>query len=809
MYNIYKVHKLCFGKNQKAMHSTLLRLTVRSLLKNKGFSFINILGLAFGLTITLIIILFVIDEQSYDRFHQDGENIYRITGGSPNERTAYAGTPAPLAPLLMSDFPGIRSFVRVASSSWKPRVHINHDEKHFYENRFFLADSIFFEFFSFTLERGDPSTVLAEPNSVVITNAIASKYFGDADPLGKEILFDNRISFIVTGIAEDVPNNSHFKFDFIARFEMINELFHTGSLNSWGTFNYVTYLLLHEGTNPQELTQRIRNHPLLQERIPSHYEMYLQPMFDIHFEYNHMNQESNFERKYILIYTGIAIVVLLMACINFVNLSTAQSSGRALEVGMKKVCGAGKTQLVAQFLMESISVTLLSFAISIWLIEVSAPIFNNLAGKDLSIFMLFGFKRLPFFLLLVILVGIVAGVYPAFFISSFNTTRVLKGNVTMGSKGGHMRNLLVVFQFTAATTLIISSIVIQDQLRYIQQKEIGIDHNHVINIPLYSEELQSRYREIKEELAKNPNVLSVSANRYLPSRGTWYQSARWEGMDEETGNTNMSVFAVDEDFFKTFAVTLVEGRTFNPGNRYDIDNGYLLNLAAVQETTLDNPIGKFFTVSQNPDGRIIGVVNDFNYRSLHSPIDPCVFAFWQNHFDQISVKIQPLNIRETIETIRESFQKFSHNLPFEYTFAMEDVASMYSKENSIANVIWLFTILSIFVAGIGLFGLAIFLVSQRKKEIGIRKAFGSDYFGIVILFTGSLFKWVLLSNVLAWPLGYFIMQRWLDNFAYKIDVGVSTFISATCITLLISLLTIAFQTLKAANTNPIEALQYE
>lgn len=799
------------------MFKNYINTAFRNIKKQGMYSFINIIGLAIGLACFITLFQFILYHLGYDNHHSQKDNIYRIVLGEAQD--SFAGSPAPLGPVLKEGLPEVLDYVRVAKSSWGTKVLINYKDKYFYESKFYLSDPALFTVFDHKFIEGDAKAVLNDRSSIVITESTARKYFGDEDPIGEILTFDSRFDFQVTGIVEDLPENSHFKFDFIIPFSRLEDVYDGSQyLNNWGAFNFYTYVRLQNGADPAEVKAKLPSlSTILQEkgapfagRIKEFSEsVYLQPVAKIHLEPNRYNLEPAFDIRYIYVFSAIAFFVLLIACINFMNLSTARSATRAREVGMRKVIGAKRRQLIGQFLGESVLLSALSLLFALFLSKMFEPVVNNLAGVHIHL----PITNLTFMSQVIgisLLVGLLSGCYPAFFISGFQPINTLKGNWTRGSKGSLFRNILVIFQFSISIFLVISALIVNNQMDFIVNKDLGLNKDHIVNIPIYDNELRQKYEVIKTELIKYPDITHATAARFLPSRGTWHQSVWYEGQTDSS-QLGMWVFTVDHDFFKTFQIDIVKGRDFSKDITADLGGAYIINEAAAKAMGMDDPVGKSFSSYSGSDKRgiIVGVVRDFNFRSLHYGIEPSVFQVSPRRFEHISIKIRADNIPATLGRIEKTWLKFAPNIPFEYFFMDEDFDKMYKTEMILKNVIQYFTVLSIFIACLGLFGLASFTAERRTKEIGIRKALGASMNSIIFLLIREFIKWVLLANIAAWPAAYLIMNNWLKNFTYKAEMTIWIFIGSTLIALLIAILTVSSQALKAGLTNPVRALRYE
>lgn len=784
------------------MLKSFINITLRNMVKQKGFSFINIFGLAIGMAVVILIALFIRNEMSYDKFHEKHDRIFRLVSNNPADKNSFAGTPAPLGPAMKENFPDIDDYVRLIDISGV----IKYKDKLFYENRILMADNSIFAVFTFPLIKGDPKTALANNDSIVITESMAKKYFPGEEPMGKILNLDDQSDLKVTGVTADVPVNSHFHFDFIISFKRI------GSLDNWGAWNYFTYLLLHESITPGRLKEKFEtwakqfdNKNYFSSLSFKH--IYYQPITRIHFQYNRYNMEPTFDGKYIRIFGAIALVILILACINFMNLSTARASGRAKEIGVKKVVGASQLKLIKQFIGESLLLAFIAHMIAVLLVQLVLPVFNNFSARNLSI----DYSD-PMFVLgilgLILFTGVISGFYPAFVLSSFKVTTVLKSRTDGGTRS-LARDMLVVFQFTIAIVLMIGTIIILRQLNFLRNTNLGFNMKDVINIPLKSRDLMKKASILKKEFLRVPGVESVSANGYLPTSMNRNQSAWWEGQ-LKSEKTTMWVISIDRDFMDTLQIKMIEGKDFIKRFKSSGDNAYVLNESAVKHIGWKSALGKAFSIyGQERRGLIVGVTGDFHFRSLHHSIDPCAMIVYDEYGSHLSLRINTPHPKATINALKNKWKELVPNLEFDYYFLEDNYNKLYRTEIKSGQLIIYFTLLCIFIACLGLFGLSSFLARQKTKEIGIRKVFGASVSIITRSLTGKFIRLVIVSNLLSWPIAYFILNNWLQNFAYRIDINIWAFLLATVLSFMISLFTVSYQSIKAAMTNPINTLRYE
>ncbi|UCE06245.1 MAG: ABC transporter permease [bacterium] len=780
------------------MFKNYLIVALRNMMKQKMYSFINISGLTIGMACTILIMLWVKDEMSFDRFHENADHIYRVVFAdeSYEQIRHYWVTPPALAAALKKDFPEVRHSVKFHSQDG---MLVTYGESKFKETAGFTDASVF-DIFTLPFINGNPRTALVNPYSAVITEKMAVKYFGHEDPMNKRLTLDNQIDVTVTGVIQDIPDNSYLQFDFLIQFEHLHELTGQGNVESWNNYGYSTFVLLPEDVNINEFNQKIADLALKAESYDDNFKprLYLQPLVDIHL----YNLNGGGAITYVYIFSLIAVFVLLIACINFMNLATARSATRSKEVGLRKVIGGSKLNLIQQFYGESILLSFIALIFSLILVELSLPAFNYLSGKALSLNFMGNFQMLPVLFGVALVTGIISGSYPALFLSSFKPVNVLKGSKISGSS--LLRKILVVFQFSLSIVLIICTLVVSNQLDYINSQYLGFDKDQVLYIPL-NHELKAKSALVKNELLQNPQILNVSAtSSKIGIRPLWSVDLnQWEGNDREKALL-LSIIHTDYDFLETFNIEMASGRYYS--REFATDTGaVVLNETAIKEMGLKDPIGKRIFEKTH----IIGVVKDFNFKSLHSNIAPLALFMNPNRVLHMAVKIKADDINSTISYLKDMTKKFAPDFPFEYHFLDEDFEQLYRSERRLETIFNYFSTLAIIISCLGLFGLASFTAGQRTKEIGIRKVLGASVSGIVVLLSKEFTKWVLLANIFAWPVAYYAMKNWLQNFAYRIDLSWEFFILTGWLALMIAILIVSFLAIKAAITNPVETLRYE
>jgi len=806
------------------MIKNYFKIAFRNLWNNKGFSAINILGLAIGITTCLIIMLFVYNELSYDRFNAKSARIVRITfqGSVAGNKFNEASVMPPVAQTMKADFPEVLDATRIRDYG-KP--HLICSNKSFKEDAFAFVDPNFFEVFTLPLIEGDAKTALAAPNTVVITKALARKYFGNEDPVGKVISFKegDKAVYKVTGLINKVPLNSHFHFELFASMSSLPE----SKELTWMSSNFYTYLMLKDGHDYKSLEAKLPGmvnkyigpqmlqamHISLPDfrKKGNNLSFHLQRLTDIHFNADFANDLSPAEDvRYVYIFGAIALFMLLIACINFMNLSTAGASKRSREVGIRKVLGSLKRDLVRQFILESVVITAFAFLLAIVFVYLALPVFNNLAGQNLAFQFADHPMLLPGLFLFLLATGILAGSYPAFYLSSFKAATVLKGKFISGKRSVGLRSGLVVFQFFISITLIVVTTVVYKQLSFIQHKKLGYDKEQVMIIPTWM--LGKNGAVFSDQLSNDPRVLSVTHSGYLPagpSDNNNFFVYPGENADQMVKTLR---YDVDENYLPTLGMQLLSGRNFSKEFASD-STGVILNEKAAEvfgwgaeaighTISNSNKRGKITTY------RVIGIVKDFHFRSLHELISPLVMTLSPNTGMMI-VKLKTTDVAGLIAVLKTRWDGLSAEEPFTYSFLDDRFNNTYQSEQKIGMILGIFAGLTIFVACLGLFGLAMFTAEQRTKEIGIRKVLGASVAGIVNLLSIDFLKLVLVAVVLATPVAWWAMNKWLMDFAYRIDISWWMFVLAAVTALLIALFTVSFQAIKAAIANPVKSLRTE
>lgn len=801
-----------------AMITNYFKLIIRNLKRRSLFTFINVTGLAIGLASVLVIVSYVKDELSYDQFHSKHDRIYRITLDwlDDGKRTHMAAAEAALAEALEGKLTDVQSLVRVFPLP--ALVSIDKQSKT-RETKFCFADSLFFSVFDFQFIHGNPQSALDNPMSVVVTESKAIEYFGESDVVGRDIYYEtdqDAFVFQVTGVINDFPKQSHFKADFLASFQSMKQVMPW--YNSWYYPQMHTYLLANMGVNEKELERQIntearKSHPVRVKEGERTY--YLQKIADIHLRSNLAQEwEANSSISFVYLFATIAIFILLIASINFMNLSTAQAATRAKEVGLRKVMGAARKQLVFQFLGETLLITfvafVLGFALAEWLLIAGM---NKIIGGQLSLDFLFGGYWILAVVGSVAMIGILSGIYPSFFLSRYKPVKILKGLVEQPGRELTLRKGMVVFQFVISGVLIIFTWIVLNQNDFMLNKDLGFDKDHVIAIKLNDNEAQRKYSVLKNALLESSEVSAAALTSALPGNDEFYGFSIKP--EEQENEITMNTLGVDEDFLKTYGLELLEGRDFSAANKADENGAYIINEAAAKSLGWSDPVGKSITFirytnkREEKKGNIIGVVKDFNFRSLHHKVEPLLIYINRHIYyaDYLSVRFAHTSPGASVELLKEKWDGFIAEKPLEFVFMDEQLNQYYNNEVKRAKVFSSFAALSIFISCLGLFGLATFSMQQKRREIGIRKVLGASVSTLLKRFTGQFMKLVVLANVIAWPIAWYASEVWLQNFAYHISPGIKMFVLSTLAMGLIAMATISLQTLNASMTNPVDALK--
>lgn len=802
------------------MFTNYIKITFRNIKRHKGFSLINISGLAIGMACTILILLWVLYELSFDRFHENADQLYQAVYKFEDQEVYGRYLPGPLAALLKDEYPDV-----IDTTTYKPwEKKISFGVKSFFGTGSYV-DPSFFEMFTFPFLKGDPKTAFSEPYSVVITENLAHKFFGNEDPSGKTLTyyaFSEGIDLNVTGVVKNVPQNSHMQFDFLIPYQVGYDW-----MKTWRNNAVHTYILLHEDSNSQEVSNKISD--VLNKHIPNckiRARLYLYPLKKIHL----FALEGGGLITYVYIFSVMGVVILLIACINFMNLSTARSEKRFKEIGVKKVVGSTRMQLIKQFLNEAILLSLLALFLAIFLVKLLLPSINAVLGVEVSLNYSLVFILSLFSIAL--LTGITSGSYPAFFLSSFRPAAILKRQLssiiilrrkrgqksTIRQRGSSLRKILVVAQFSLSIFFIICVMGIHKQLNYIRNRDLGFDKEHIVVLQATGE-LKRRSQSIKNELLKHPDIQNVTFSAF--SLTDWESSVAGRDLEWTGKQTDRDFLIgnnyVDYDYLKTFNMEMIKGRFFSKEFVTDASEACVVNEAAVKAMDMKEPLGKkivWGSGAQDENRRtIVGVIEDFNTQSIHQEIRPFVLMPIENIQQYMSnymcIKLQSDNIPRSLKLIEDKIKEFVPDDPFMYHFLNEEINSLYHTEQLTGKLTRYITILAIFISCLGLFGLASFSVERRTKEIGVRKVLGASVSKIILLLTKDFSRWIFLANIIAWPTAWFAMNRWLQNFAYRTEIDIWLFIFSASLAFIIALLIISYQSIKAALANPVESLRYE
>jgi len=799
------------------MLKNYLKIAVRNLLKHKSFSFINILGLSVGIAASVLIFLYVRDESSFDRFHAKADRIYRITADWSNKgdsRIHQLGTPSILARTIRDKYPQAEAVTQLCGPLGD--VFMKYRENSLKETDVYMAEPSFFEIFTFPLISGDPQTALKDPNTVVLSQALAAKFFGKEDPLGKTLRIQvrgNEASFKITGLTRDVPLNSHFRFELLVSMTT----FFKGNETGWTSNNFSTYLLLRSGVTKKFMEEKLvelENIYTASGRPPQPWIWTLEPVTRIHLDSDlATGNQPNGSAAYVNLFGGIAVLILFIAGINFVNLSTARSAKRAREVGIRKTVGSLRSQLIGQFLGESILLSFISLFLAAGIIQFSLPFYRNLTGKAFALPYFSNPIFIPGLLGLALAVGFFAGLYPAFFLSSFKNADVLKGSPLAGKSRRTLilRHGLVVFQFAMSVLLILGSLVISGQLKFIKNRSLGFDKDQTL-IVHNAEVLGPQLDAYKEKLKQNSAVIGVTTARSIPGQGTANWGIGMEGIGRERP-LNMNFLSCDQDFAEVLNIKMAKGRFLSRDFPSDVQ-AVVINKKAADYLGVPDPIGKKLQIWFTRKAyTVIGIMDNVHFESLHRDVRPMGYllpeAINSTRRPYLFVKVKTPKITELIPYIRKSWDSLSPGLPFEFGFLDERVDSLYQDDIRAGKIVAVFSFLAIFVSCLGLFGLAAFVSEQRTKEIGIRKVLGAKLSNIVWILSGQFLKWVIVAILLAWPTGYWLAGRWLQGFAFRTKLSVGIFLASGLAAVVIAVFSVSSQVVKAALADPAKSLKYE
>jgi putative ABC transport system permease protein len=790
------------------MIRNMIIVALRNIRKDMGYSTINIIGLTLGITSALFLILYIADELGYDRYHEKADRIYRVTSTitETDDQFTWIVAQIPFGHQVREDYPEVEASVRFINLG---RALFSHEDREFMEEQFYYADSSVFDVFTHEFIYGSPHFSLNEPNTIVLTNSIAGKYFGNDDPVGQSLVSGDR-TFRVTGVIADVPRNSHFRFDALASRTSLPD-----QIGNWGNFGVFTYLLLPEGTDFRELERKLqtmyeRYMAEIFERMNINIVYNLEPVTWIHLHSDHAGEpEPTGSIAYVYIFGIVALFLVIIAAMNYMNLATARSLKRAREVGMRKVLGSGKGRLVMQFLAESTTLTVVSLILSIIVLGLLLPEFNRLAGKNFEPVILYSPRFVASLLFIVVLLGITGGSYPALYLSRFNPVKVLKGEVSRGSSGNLLRKALVVTQFTISVVMIICTLVVFRQLNFLKGKDLGYRMENVIGIQLNNNEMVQRSRVFKQALLENRNIESVTTTNARMGEGSpkiIFNMETDEGMEER--GINFAV--VDHDFVKTLGIEIISGRDFRPDMPADTLLAVIVNETLARRMNWNEPLGKRVDVGDGSmlKASVVGVMKDYHQTGIYNEIESLMLVYrYNNPF--VYVRLNQEKIQDAVRHIETVWDEMFPGVPFTYQFLSDRFSDQFGSDEKRGFIFTLFTILAILISCLGLLGLVSYMVEQRKKEIGIRKVFGAGEPVIISLICRDFLLLVSISMLIAFPVAYYFMNRWLEDFVYRIHPGFTVFLMAAAITISLTFLTVIFRAWNAAIANPVRSLRVE
>jgi len=804
---------------------------IRTLLRNRTFSTINITGLAIGLAASIMIALWVFDEMSYDSFHENADDIYRVerhinyqgqTFFVPVSGAVYGST-------ILQDYPDVVNMVRVNPYE----LSVEGPDKTIFSEQVHYVDTSFLQMFTFPLKQGDPATALTQPRSLVLSEVAAKRFFGDEDPMNKTLRIDwdgEMVPYKITGVLEKLPHNKHFKFEILASFATLEDEFSEERLNTWLSNYLYTYIQLRPGTDKTMMEDKLDG--MVSNKIMPAFKAFLNPdedseygmrlllrnVQDIHLKTGLMwDIEVQGDMNTVYIFSVIALMILLIAAFNFISLSTAQAGSRALEVGIRKTVGGSKNSLIWQFIGESVMLSLIAFVFALVLINTFLPYFNDLTGKELSMEVFAQADKFILLLLIVIGTGFLSGIYPAFYMTAVKPITILKGKMQQGSSRFSFRQVLVVLQFSITIALIIGTVTALRQMHFMKNKDMGYNKENLMVIPVESNNVVTHFDAFRNDLLRNPLIMIVSGSQKVPAERE-YSDSGWDTdlLDEPLMSR---FFAVNFDFIDTYKIEMVAGRAFDKSQSTDKNFKVLINEATAKKigyTNLNDAIGGKMHVdwiAENIDstatGSIIGVMKDFHFQSLKNKLEPLTIFVKEEWMNRISIRFEPGKEQEAIAFVEATWKDHFPEVQFNYSSINDYLKTYYNAEGKLQTILVVFTLLAIFIASLGLFGLAIFVAQRRIKEIGVRKALGASSGSIVLLLSKSFLGWVLLANLIAWPAAWYFMDAWLDNFSYRVQVNIWTMLLSGLAALMVALLTIIYRSLVAANKNPVDSLRYE
>lgn len=806
------------------MFKNYIKVAFRNLMHRKFYTLINIIGLALGLLCTILIGLFVMNELSYDKCHEKHDRIYRLESHFTIQESDdfFAVTAFPLARAIKLEFPhDVEEWCRF---SFMDNNLFQYNNNKFFEDNVFYADSTTFNVFTHKFIAGTPDGALNDPNEMVLTESFAKRIFGDEDPIGKTIDTGYGFGFTITGVIEDVPNNAHLRFEALGSMITLanffgQERYHSLESQAFWQVGFYNYILLKESGNIQNIMD---GYPEFNEKyiVPigqqfgATFKYMITPLTKIHLFSRLRSDLPTGNMAYVYTFSIVALFLLLIGCINYMNIATAQSANRATEVGIRKVVGAQKKLLSMQFIIESMLIALFALVIALIVLELILPYFNEFADRQLTFFISNNYGYFLGILGITILVGLISGSYPAFYLSSFVPVQVLKGKLRKSK--GTLRKVLVLLQFTISIIMIIGTFTVMQQLNFLQKKDMGFDQENIVILTVRDTTGVRNLKPFQEELLKNPQILDSTTSSSVPGQGYGIVVQRFETADGTMEEKGINFVFVEPNYIDVMDMRILQGRDFNPDMQTDIEEAVIINEAAARVLGWgDDSIGKKLDFGAGLEGeaqrytKVIGVVKDFHYASLHNEIDPLLILITDEPNRNINLRVRQENIEKTLDFIEEKWQEFNPTFPFEYTFLDDNLNQQYIAEQKIGNLFTYFSIICIFIACLGLFGLAAYTAEQRTKEISIRKVMGASSGSVVMLLSKEFSIWVILANIIAWPIAFIALRKWLENFAYSVNQNAITFIVSGLVALAIALITVSFRAIKAAQTNPADALKYE
>ena len=791
------------------MIKNFFTIALRNIFKNKIFSFINVTGLAVGLAASLLILLWVQDELSFERFNKDGKDIYRVEEDQfySGERYHVTVTPYPSGPEWKDKIPEIEEQTRV--QPWMPRILFRQGEKAFFESRLIAADSSFLEMFTFPLLYGDKRTVLNAPHSILLTDVLARKYFGDTNPVGKTLTLENKYEFTVTGVLKELPKNSMFTFEGVVPFSFLKE---TGAYSEhWGSNSIFTFFRIAKNAGIPEVNKKLTE--IVIEHEPQTTTKYLLfPLLDIHLHQQFGFNESKGPVITVYIFVLIAIFILLIACFNFINLSTAKAASRGKEIGIKKVAGADQITMITQFMLESLLLVVAAMIFAMVLVGLFLNAFNTISGKHFILSDLFQTRFIISFMIVGLLAGFVAGIYPSLYLSSFKPVAVLKGDNISGRRNGRLRQILVVIQFSLSMLIAIATIVLYMQLRFMIEKDLGFNKKDLIAIPM-ADNMKPKYYSLKKELQKETLIQGVTASLWNPVNiGSNSGGATWEGKDPEK-TVLIGTNAIDYDYIRLMKMELVSGRDFSRDFQSDMlrdtTGNFLVNEETVRIMGIGDPVGKSFRF-MGISGRIVGVMKNFHFKGADQPIEPVAFALTDTSYLRLMlIRLTPGNIPASLKAVEKNWKEILPEYPLQYTFIEQDYENLFRSEMRLSSLFKYFTILAVIIACLGLYGLASYSAERRTNEVGIRKVMGAGSFTVMYTLTKEFLLLVIISIIISVPSGWLIVSKLLHQFAYRIELNPLVFAGISAGAIFIAILTVSFQAYKATGINPAEALKVE